>query len=105
MTRNHERRNDRAFDRPVEMAGLLAVAATAIAGAAVLFFLRTRAGQEARARLRDGDLGRRLHDSLDEAQRARRARRRAMSSARPPAIRHALGPRAAMLDAGAPKEE
>jgi hypothetical protein len=103
MARNHERRNDRAFDRPVEMAGL-AVAATAIAGAAVLFFLSTRAGQEARARLRDGDLGRRLHDSLEEAQRL--AERGAAYVERKAAgIRHAFGPRAAVLDAGAPKGE
>jgi hypothetical protein len=103
MIRNHER-NDRLVDRPLEMAGLLTVAATAIAGAALLFFLRTRAGQEARTRLRDGDLGRRLHDAVEEAQRlaelgAAYVERKAAE------IRQALGPRAAMLDAGAPKGE
>jgi hypothetical protein len=104
MARKHERRNDRAFDRPVEMAGLLAVAATAIAGAAVLFFLSTRAGQEARERLRDGDLGRRLQDGLEEAQRL--AERGAAYVERKAAgIRLAFGPRAAALDAGAPKGE
>jgi hypothetical protein len=105
MIRNHERRNDWVVDRPLETAGLLAVAATAIAGAALLFFFRTRAGQEARTRLRDGDVGRRLHDTVEEAQRlaelgAAYVERKAAE------IRQALGPRAAaMVGAGTPKGE
>jgi uncharacterized protein (DUF1810 family) len=85
------------------LAGVIA-AATALAGAAVLFFFATRTGREARARLQDGDLGRRLQETTEELQRlaehgAAYVERKAAE------IRQAIGARANMLDVGSQKGE
>lgn len=114
MPRNQRRRTDNANDynatdkangKPMEIAGLIAVAATALAGAAVLLLLTTRTGREARARLRDADVGRRLHDTVEEIQRL--AEHGAAYIERKAAeIRQGLRPHAAALfDARAPRGE
>lgn len=84
--------------------GAIALAATAIAGAAMLFFLRTRAGQEARARIEDGELGRRLHDTVDDVQRLAE-RGVALFDRAAAALRQAAGSRLPMLDEGGRTEK
>jgi hypothetical protein len=109
MPRNQRRHTDNASEKAngksMEVAGLIAVGATALAGAAVLLLLTTRTGREARARLRDADMGRRLHDTVEEIQRL--AEHGAAYIERKAAeIRQGLGPHAAaLLDARAPRGE
>lgn len=95
MARTHEVRG-----KGLHASGVIALAATAIAGAAALVLLRTRAGQEARARLRDGDLGRRLQDTMDDVQRVA-DRGAALLERAAAAVREATRSRRGMLDAGA----
>jgi hypothetical protein len=105
MPRNQRRHTDNGNGKRMEVAGLIAVGATALAGAAVLLLLTTRTGREARARLRDADVGRRVHDAVDEIQRL--AEHGAAYIERKAAeIRQGLGPRAAaLLDARASRGE
>jgi hypothetical protein len=99
-----EKMDTRILGERRALAGLIAVAATALAGAAVLFLFTTRTGREARARLQDGDLGRRLQETTEELQRlaehgAAYVERKAAE------IRQAIGARANMLDMGTQKGE
>jgi hypothetical protein len=100
MTRTHHE----ARGKGLHAGGVIALAATAIAGAAALVLLRTRAGQEARARLRDGDLGRRLQDTMDDVQRVA-DRGAALLERAAAAVREAARSRPGMLDVGARKDE
>ena len=77
--------------------GAVALIATAVAGAAMLFFLRPRAAHDVRARIDNGDLGRRLHAAVDEAQRLAE-RGVALFDRAAGAVRQA-GSRVPMLDA------
>jgi hypothetical protein len=97
--RRREATDERARGDKRELAGFIAVAATALAGAALLFLFTTRTGRDARARLQDGDLGRRLHDTMEDLQRL--AEQGAAYVERKAAgIRRAIGARACMLEAG-----
>jgi hypothetical protein len=89
---------DQARRAKREMVGLIAVAAAAVTGAAVLFLFTTRAGREARARFQDGDLLRRMQDTMEDLQRlaqhgAGYVERKAGE------LRHAIGEQAGMLEA------
>jgi hypothetical protein len=65
-----EHRRARSSDRSFDRTGLIAGAATAVAGAALYYLINnTRSGREARARLADGDVGRRLRETMEEIQR------------------------------------
>ncbi len=98
MARTHEANGNR-----FNTGGMIALAATAIAGAAMLVFLRTRPGQEAQARIQDGELGRRLQDTIEDVRRY--AERGAELFERAAAaVRQAAGSRPAMFDAGTRKD-
>src|SRR5262245_1583943 len=93
---------DQARRTKRETVGLIAVAAAAVTGAAVLFLFTTRTGREARARFQDGDLRRRLQDTTEDLQRlahhgAAYVERKAGE------LRHAIGEQAAVLEARLPK--
>lgn len=69
MARTQDLRRIVAHDRTLDRTGLIAVAATALAGAAIYYLLNSRAGRDARTRLLDGDVGLRLRDTMEEIQR------------------------------------
>jgi len=81
-----------------ELAGLIAVAAGAVAGAAVLFLFTTRTGREARVRLQDGDLLRRWQDTMEELQRLAQ-HGAAYVERKAGELRHAISEQASLLDA------
>lgn len=85
-----------------EMVGLIAVAAAAVTGAAVLFLFTTRTGREARARFQDGDLIRRWQDTMEDLQRLAQ-HGAAYVERKAGELRHAIGEQAGMLEARLPK--
>ncbi len=93
---------DRARRAKREMVGLIAVAAAAVTGAAVLFLFTTRTGREARARFQDGDLLRRLQDTMEDLQRLAQ-HGAAYVERKAGELSHAIGEQACMLDARLPK--
>ena len=87
-----------------ETAGLIALAAGAVAAAAVLFLFTTRAGREARARLQDGDFRRRLEDTVEDIQRLAE-HGAAYIERKAGELREAIGDRAGMLETRFPRGE
>ena len=87
-----------------EMAGLIAVAAAAVAGAAVLLLFTTRTGREARARFQDGDFRRRMQDTVEELQRLAE-HGAAYIERKAGELREAIGERAGMVETRFPKGE
>jgi hypothetical protein len=69
MAHSQHWRQDEMSEWSLDRTGLIAVAATAVAGAAIYYLLNTRSGRDVRARILDGDTGRRLHDTMEEIQR------------------------------------
>jgi hypothetical protein len=103
ITRRRRSADDPTHADRRELAGLIAVAAGAVAGAALLFLYTTRTGREARARLQDGDLLRRWQETVGELQRlaqhgAAYVERKAGD------LRHAIGEQACTLGARSLKD-
>ena len=94
---------DQARRAKREMVGLIAVAAAAVTGAAVLFlFFTTRTGREAKARFQDGDLLRRWQDTMEDLQQLAQ-HGAAYVERKAGELRHAIGEQAGMLEARLPK--
>jgi hypothetical protein len=67
MVRNtRELRRDAAPTWSLDRTGLIAVAATALAGAAIYYLMTSRSWEDTRSRLLEGDVGRRLRDTMEE---------------------------------------
>ncbi|HEU5188920.1 MAG TPA: hypothetical protein VFX14_04450 [Methylomirabilota bacterium] len=94
--------HDQARRAKREMVGLIAVAAAAVTGAAVLFLVTTRTGREARARFQDGDLLRRWQDTMMDLERLAQ-HGAAYVERKAGELRHAIGEQAGMLEARLPK--
>ena len=70
MQRNtRELLRDAAPTRISEHSGLIALAATALAGAAIYYLMTSRSWEDTRSRILDGDVGRRVRDTMEEIQR------------------------------------
>jgi len=94
--------DDQARRTKRETVGLIAVAAAAVTGAAVLFLFTTRTGREARARFQDGDLRRRVQDTTEDLQRLAQ-QGAAYVERKAGELRHAIGEQASRLEARLPK--
>jgi hypothetical protein len=67
MVRNsRDLRRDAAPTWSLDRTGLIAVAATALAGAAIYYIMTSRSWEDTRDRLLEGDVGRRLRDTMEE---------------------------------------